>query len=213
MRALATSHPHTPYRVFSGSNDRTVRVWDILSLETGAKQDRTMVLRGHSHWVRALECCSRGERLCSAAKEVRVWDATKLTLMYTLPVGEWVYSLAICRVSSGAVDRDTLYAGTSKGKIATWRLGSSASLCSELAVGSDGPVRALCVNKAVLYAGGSDGRLHTRDLGKGRVTGAPAAHTAGVRCVAVDPIAGTVYTAADDRSIRVWSEPADDKHD
>jgi len=205
VRALATCHPRTPYRVFSGSNDHSVRVWDLLSIET-SKTRRKQVLSGHKHCVRALACCSEGDKLCSAAKEVRVWDTSTLRLLYVLPVGDPIYSLAVCKVSVGVVECDTLYAGCSKGRILSWRLGRTATMCGELR-GHEGLVRALAVNKAVLYSGAADGKLRAWDLQKSPTPSRQmVGHSAGVRTLAADPISHYVFSASDDRCVIVWSE-------
>lgn len=205
VRALATSHPRTPYRLFSGSNDRTVRVWDLLAKDTGGAERK--VLSGHRNWVRSLACCAGGEKLCSAAKEVRVWDTTTLKLLYVLPVGDPIYSLAVCKVSAGVVERDTLYAGSTKGRVLSWRLGDRATMCGELR-GHDGKIRALAVNKAVLYSGATDGKLRAWDLQKSPTPSRQVVgHTAGVRTVTADPISHSVFSASDDRTIRMWCEP------
>ena len=65
--------------------------------------------------------------MCSAAKDVRVWDAKTRLQLHVLPVGCWVYSLAVCATSMGKAQTDTLYAGCKDGKIRSWKLGQLAA--------------------------------------------------------------------------------------
>ena len=57
-------------RVVSGSDDKTVRIWDM---ETGVEEQR---LEGHSDEVSAVAVSADGRRVVSGSedKTVRIWD-------------------------------------------------------------------------------------------------------------------------------------------
>jgi WD40 repeat protein len=67
-------------RLFSGSHDNTIRVWD---LTTGALLH---TLTGHTHVVDCLEMSPDGLKLVSGSydKTIRVWDLTTGALLHTL---------------------------------------------------------------------------------------------------------------------------------
>ncbi|KAH8760811.1 WD40-repeat-containing domain protein [Hyaloscypha finlandica] len=67
-------------QVVSGSQDYTVRLWDIV---TGAA---LYTLKGHSDYVRSVAFSPNGEQVVSGAddKTVRLWDTVTGALLYTL---------------------------------------------------------------------------------------------------------------------------------
>ena len=61
-------------RIVSGSNDRTVKVWDA------ATGDEVLTLRGHTGFIRVVGFSPDGHRIMSASEDgtVKVWDGTPL---------------------------------------------------------------------------------------------------------------------------------------
>ena len=217
VRALAAGVEGEPHIVFSASNDLTVRVWDLKRMTGGGVGDRRgsvegppQVLRGHRFWVRALVMSADGRRLCSAAKDVRVWDAKTRLQLHVLPVGCWVYSLAVCATSMGKAQTDTLYAGCKDGKIRSWKLGQLAASESGGAGalnGHEAAVRSVATLGAVLYSGDADGVVQAWDLSTlPTVHRTLPGHAAAVRAVAADPVTHFLYTGSEDTTIRVWHE-------
>ena len=70
-------------RVASGSDDKTVRVWDV---QTGQCQH---TLKGHSSWVRSVVFSPDGSRVASGSndKTVRVWDVPSSTELLRYDAG------------------------------------------------------------------------------------------------------------------------------
>jgi len=66
-------------RICSGSDDRTVRVWEVSS------GDCIRTLKGHSSWVNAVAWSSDGSRICSGSddKTVRVWEVSSGQCVHT----------------------------------------------------------------------------------------------------------------------------------
>lgn len=67
-------------RMFSGSYDKTVRVWDMEHLTC------VRVLTGHSGAVRALACSANCVFSGSDDTTIKVWDSTSLECLKTLQV-------------------------------------------------------------------------------------------------------------------------------
>jgi WD40 repeat protein len=176
----------------------------------GGYSRKGQVLRGHRQWVRAIACSTDGDRVCSAAKDVRVWSTDTLLLLYVLPAGQSIYSLAISRDTAGPMPRDTLYAGCKRGKIRYWFLSDIGTNTKSDVFASrlEHKVRALACHGDVLLVGDNAGDLRAWDMSarNGPEGRSLDAHTAGVRAIDVDILTHLVYTASDDRSIRVWGE-------
>ena len=120
--------------------------------------------------------------------------------------------LAISRVDEGYAKADTLYAGCARGKIRAWHLDSLGARGEEQTGEFPGrlerKVRALACAGHVLLCGDNAGHVRAWDLTTRTPTGREVAeaHTAGVRAIAVEPISNVVYTAGDDRVVRLWGE-------
>ena len=91
-QAIATFEGHTDHvtsvsfsrdgrTLAAGSNDKTVRVWD---LETG---QTLQTLKGHSRQITCVQFSPEGATLASASIDgtIRLWDAASGNLLCTLP--------------------------------------------------------------------------------------------------------------------------------
>jgi WD40 repeat protein len=92
-------------QVASGSNDKTVRLWDAV---TGTA---LQTLEGHSSWVSSVAFSPDGKQVASGStdKTVRLWDAVTGTALQTLEGhSSWVRSVAFSpdgkQVASGSAD-------------------------------------------------------------------------------------------------------------
>jgi WD40 repeat protein len=93
-------------RIVSGSDDKTVRIWDAVS---GTIQH---TLKGHTELVNSVAFSSDGLRIVSGSddKTVRIWDAISVTVQHTLEGHTgWVNSVAFSsdglRIVSGSGDK------------------------------------------------------------------------------------------------------------
>ena len=138
--------------------------------------------------------------------------AGSLKLLHTLSVGCWVYSLALCDVAQGPAQPNTVYAGCADGVIRCWNM-SAVNIGKEahlqlLAHKGEGCVRALACHGAALYSGGADGKVRAWDLSAQPAASRllQASHTAAVRAIDADVLTKGVYSAASDKTIKVWHE-------
>lgn len=221
VRCLTRGYQQTQQIVYSGSDDKTVRVWDLSrhSLARHGSSRFDHVLRGHTNWVRSVVASKDGRLLFSGSKEVRVWDTLTLCVLHTLRVGSWVFCLAVYNeANEGGSCR--LYAGLKSGRIACWSLVNlpEQDHARSLRETSGKDVRALATDGAVLYAGYSNGLFCAWDVCKQQNVGHEVrgegttmlGHEAGVRSICTNIVDHSVVMASDDRSIRVWTLPAAD---
>jgi WD40 repeat protein len=181
-------------RVVSGSDDGTVRVWD---LATG--QD--IVLTGHTDWVRAIAVSRNGARLVSGSDDgtVRVWDlaAGREEAVLTGHTGE-VFSVAI--TPDGAL----ALSGGGDGTLRVWDLATG----SERAVltGHTRPVWSVAITPdgALAVSGSGDGTLRVWDLAARRQPTVLTGHTGEVFSVAITPAGALAVSGSGDGTLRVW---------
>jgi WD40 repeat protein len=88
----------------SGSDDKTVRIWDAA---TGAT---LQTLEGHSDWVNAVAFSPDGKHLASGSRDmtVRIWDAATGATLQTLEVNTIVTMLSYLNDGSVMTNRGRL---------------------------------------------------------------------------------------------------------
>jgi WD40 repeat protein len=183
-------------QVISGSEDRTVRIWDA---ESGVE---LAVFRGHELDVRAVACSPDGRRIISASDDhtVRVWDVESGAEVATLRGHELMvqtvgYSPDGQRIVSGSCD-DTVRiwdAGSGAAELAVFR-GHEKSVTS-VAYSPDG---------RQIISGSDDRTVRIWDAEKGTELAVFRGHEAEVRAVACSPDGRRIISASDDGTVRVW---------
>jgi WD40 repeat protein len=185
-------------KIYSGSRDKTMRVWSSDS----ATHLQTL---SHTDWVRALavghslDAPRTGPIVYAGSIDVpvRAWSVVYGTLLHT-------FDIPAVRVFALAVGLDgNVYSGSMDGKINVWSgdggthlqtLEGHAESVMALAVGLDGKVYSGSEDKTIRVWSGDDG-AHVQTL---------EGHTAKVMALAVG-LDGKVYSGSEDKTIRVWS--------
>ncbi|MBP7930803.1 MAG: WD40 repeat domain-containing protein, partial [Acidimicrobiia bacterium] len=142
----------------SGSNDRTVRIWDA---HTG---ECTATLTGHNGWVRSVVWSPDGTHLASGSDDrtVRIWDAHTGECTATLTGHDgWVWSVV------WSPDGTHLASGSDDEMVRIWD--AHTGECTATLTGHDGSVRSVVWSPdgTHLASGSNDGavrRMNPRTL-------------------------------------------------
>ncbi len=186
-------------RVFSGSGDNSLRLWD---LATGKPLGQPW--QGHSDLVYSVAFSPDGRRVVSGSRDnnLRLWDAAS-----GKPLGEpwqghsdWVFSVAFSpdgrRVVSGSIDNSLRLwdAATGKPLGEPWQ-GHSSTVIS-VAFSPDG---------RRVVSGSRDNSLRLWDAATGQPLGEPwQGHSDWVNSVAFSPDGRRVVSGSADNSLRLW---------
>lgn len=129
--------------LFSGANDKSIRVWDARSLEC------KYTINDHDGWVTSLFIHDKLLYSCAYDSLIKVWDLTTLTCVRTIKNAQ--------RVESATVWQDHVFAGTEDARIWVYPLGSVESVATlkehKLAV------LALAASPDLLFSGSYDGTI------------------------------------------------------
>jgi WD40 repeat protein len=129
--------------VFSGANDKQIRVWDASSLEC------KYVISDHDGWIRSLVIHDKLLYSCAYDAQVKVWDLTTLTCVRTFKNPQ--------RIESGCIWQDYLFAGTDDARMWVYPLAGTDSVATlkEHKVA----VVALAASPDLVFSGSYDGAI------------------------------------------------------
>ncbi|PQE16116.1 hypothetical protein CJF30_00011140 [Rutstroemia sp. NJR-2017a BBW] len=186
-------------QVVSGSEDRTVRLWD-----TATGQQILPPLEGHSSWVNSVAFSTDGKQIVSGSSDrtVRLWDTA--TGKPILPPLEghtgWVNSVAFSpdgtQIVSGSYDQTVRLWDAATGKPILPLLEGHTGEVNSVAFSSDG--------KQVV-SGSDDRTVRLWDTATGKPILPPLeGHTDPVRSVAFSPDGKQIVSGSWDQTVRLW---------
>jgi len=205
-------------RAVSGSNDGTVRVWDLEAYRLIAR------LEGHTGTVYGVAITADGRRAVSGSADntVRVWDLEVGRLVSALEGHtNWVAGVAITADGQWAVS------GSYDKTVRVWNLGPSRLIPRlEARAGADPILRlafraqghvatleghtgwvsgvAITADGRRAVSGSSDKTVRVWDLEAGRLIATLEGHAGTVSGVAATADGRRAISCADDKTVRVW---------
>ncbi|KAH7913644.1 WD40-repeat-containing domain protein [Hygrophoropsis aurantiaca] len=208
-------------RVVSGSNDRSLRVWNA---ETGGKAMDPLL--GHTDEVNAISISPDGRRIASGADDhtIRVWDAYTGELVLGPLRGhtDWVMGLIY------SPDGRLLASAGGENEIRIWKADSGELV--RVITGHTEAVRSVCFSpdSRRLVSGANDNTLRIWDVSTGEcilppfeghsewirwvvyspngrtVIGPLTGHDEWIGCIAYSPDGGRLASCSHDKTLRVW---------
>jgi WD40 repeat protein len=182
-------------RIASGSQDRTVKVWDA---QTGHE---LLTIKGHTDWAPGVAFSPDGTRLASASfdRTVKVWDAQSgrqlLDLKgHTNRVTSVAFSPDGRRLASGSDDHTLKLWDAQTGR-QTLDLKGHTSDVTSVAFSPDG---------TRLASGSADQTVKVWDAQTGRQALELSTHTAPVVTVAFSPDGTRLASGSLDHTVKVW---------
>jgi WD40 repeat protein len=181
--------------IASGSDDKTVRIWDVKTSQTRA------VLEGHSGAVRAVAVAPDSNWMASGSDDgtVRIWnmgtrqewatvkgDADRVVAVAVAPDGSWI--------ASGSGDKTVRIWDTRTGQARAVLEGHSGAVLA-VAVAPDG---------SWIASGSGDKTVRIWDTRTGQARAVLEGHSGAVLAVAVAPDGSWIASGSIDRTVRIW---------
>jgi len=187
-------------RAISGSDDGTVKVWD---LRRGVLE-RT--LTGHTDWVRAVAVLGNGERVVSASDDrtLRVWHVATGKEACSVHVHAWIRALI------GLLDGKRV-ASISDDRVAIWNLDQGTVESTLRDHSAEVNCIALSPDGQSLISGGSDHVLRIWRFDQDGEVRVLKGHRAKVTAVSTTPDGQSILSASAEGSVLLWDIRPDAK--
>ncbi|KAG8792873.1 hypothetical protein FRC12_004601 [Ceratobasidium sp. 428] len=190
--------------IVSGSDDRTIRIWDKTSENTTGG-----VLEGHNGQVTSVTFSSDSTSVVSSSIDgtIRVWGAHGTHIVSSAAGGHtnWVNSVAF------SPDSSQIVSGSSDCTIRIWDAQKGVSTHDSL-VWSD-PVKSVAFSPDAsrVASGSSDGTVCIWDAHDGSLLAGPfKGHTGPISSVEFSPDSACVASGSEDGSFRIWNTQSGD---
>ncbi|UUM20818.1 NACHT domain-containing protein [Mycoavidus sp. SF9855] len=182
-------------QIASGSEDRTVRVWDA---ETGALAH---TLQGHTGSVNSVAYSPSGVQIASGSNDntVRVWDAETGALPHilrghTMAVSSVAYSPSGSQIASGSVDNTVRLWDAQTGALAHI-LQEHTDIVRSVVYSPSG---------SQIASSSHDQMVWLWDAETGALAHTLQGHTAFVRSIVYSPSGKQIASGSDDHTVRLW---------
>ncbi|KAF9524137.1 hypothetical protein CPB83DRAFT_948682 [Crepidotus variabilis] len=182
-------------RILSGSNDKSVRVWDA---STG---EELKVLDGHSHAVTSVAFSSDGKCIISGSydQSVQMWDAsTGKKLKVLNGHSDWVMSVAF------SSDGKCIISGSSDNSVRMWDASTGEVL--KVLSGHSGWVMSVAFSSddKLIISGSNDRSVRMWDASTGKVLKVLYGHSSSIGSIAFSNDGKHIISGSNDGSVRVW---------
>ncbi len=186
-------------RVASAGVDNTVRVWNLLDLESDP-----IVFRGHTSRVRGVIFLPDGQRIVSTGDDntLRVWNLAQPEAAGLVLAGHELRVRALALSPEG-----TFMASASDDQtIRLWRTDSPLA-GDRILRGHNASVLAVIYapDGRTMFTSGADNNVRLWQTSDYTETGVLTGHTGRVRALALSPTETLLASAGDDSTIRLWA--------
>ncbi|MHA1271158.1 MAG: ADP-ribosylation factor-like protein [Candidatus Helarchaeota archaeon] len=175
--------------IYSGSDDKTVRVWDKLSFKEVA------ILQGHSDSVNAVASDDRYIYTGSSDNTIRVWDKISFNELMILKG----HSDSVKAVT---FDDRYIYSGSEDKTIRVWNKVTFRKVA--ILKGHSSSVNAVASDDLYIYSGSDDRTVRVWDKYSFKKVATLKGHSSAVYTMASDD--QYIYSGSYDRTVRIWDK-------